>query len=69
MQNLIAYTESEMNGDFSISFEVSVQGVSEAGLDEEGLAAYTEGLYLTEEELLAYLETAMTAVFPAEAAE
>ena len=38
-------------------------------VDAEGLAAYTESIYLSEEELLAYLEQAMQAVYPAADAE
>ena len=38
-------------------------------MDAEGLAAYTEGLYLTEDELLSYLEEAMQAIDPAVEAE
>ena len=38
-------------------------------VDAEGLATYTEGLYLTEDELLSYLEEAMHAIDPAVEAE
>ena len=64
-QTLRAYAASELNDDYSIILSVHVSGESEPGLDEEGLAAYTEGLYLSEEELLDYLRELIPAVFPA----
>ena len=63
-QTLRAYAASELNDDYSIILSVHVSGESEPGLDEEGLAAYTEGLYLSEEELLDYLRELIPAVFP-----
>ena len=36
-------------------------------MDEEGLAAYTDGLYLSTEELLSYLEQALQAIYATDA--
>lgn len=63
-QTLTAFTSSDLNDDYSILLRVRVSGESEAGLDEEGLAAFTEDLYLSEEELLDYLRQLLPAVFP-----
>lgn len=68
-QILAACVPSELNDDYSVTFYVNIIGETETAVDAEGLAAYTEGLYLSEEELLDYLEQAMQAVFSATAAE
>ena len=68
-QILAACVPSELNDDYSVTFYVNIIGETETAVDAEGLAAYTEGLYLSEEELLDYLAQAMQAVFSATAAE
>ncbi len=68
-QMLIAYVQSEMNSNYSISLNVTLSGETDAAVDAEGLTAYTDELYLSEEELLSYLEQAMQAVYPAAEAE
>ena len=68
-QLLAAYVPSELNDDYSIALRVNITKETETAVDAEGLAAYTESIYLSEEELLAYLEQAMQAVFPAADAE
>ena len=68
-QILAAYVPSELNDDYSIALRVNITKETENAVDAEGLAAYTESIYLSEEELLAYLEQAMQAVFPAADAE
>ena len=68
-QILAACVPSELNDDYSVTFYVNIIGETETAVDAEGLAAYTEGLYLSEEELLDYLAQAMQAVFSAAAAE
>ena len=60
---------SELNDDYSIALRVNITKETETAVDAEGLAAYTESIYLSEEELLAYLEQAMQAVYPAADAE
>ena len=69
-QILAAYVPSELNDDYSIALRVNITKETETAVDAEGpLAAYTESIYLSEEELLAYLEQAMQTVFPAADAE
>ena len=58
-----------MNSNYSISLNVTLSGETDAAVDAEGLTAYTDELYLSEEELLSYLEQAMQAVYPAAEAE
>ena len=68
-QTLSAFVDSSMDDDHSVVITISLTGETETAVDAEGLAAYTEGLYLSDEDLLAYLEQAMQAVDPDEAAE
>ena len=68
-QALSAYVGSRLNENYSIAIHIYVNGTTETPVDAEGLAAYTEGLYLTEDELLSYLEEAMQAIDPAVEAE
>ena len=68
-QALSAYVGSRLNENYSIAIHIYVNGTTETPVDAEGLAAYTEGLYLTEDELLGYLEEVMQAIDPAVEAE
>ena len=68
-QALSAYVSSRLNENYSIAIHIYVNGTTETPVDAEGLAAYTEGLYLTEDELLGYLEEAVQAIDPAAEAE
>ena len=68
-QALSAYVGSRLNENYSIAIHIYVNGTTETPVDAEGLAAYTEGLYLTEDELLGYLEEVMQAIDPAAEAE
>ena len=68
-QALSAYVGSRLNENYSIAIHIYVNGTTETPVDAEGLAAYTEGLYLTEDELLGYLEEAVQAIDPAAEAE
>ena len=68
-QALSAYVSSRLNENYSIAIHIYVNGTTETPVDAEGLAAYTEGLYLTEDELLGYLEEVMQAIDPAAEAE
>lgn len=68
-QMLTAYVQSEMNSNYAISMNVTLSGETEEPVDAEGLTAYTDALYLSEEEMLSYLEQAMQAVYPAAEAE
>ena len=66
-QTLIAYAPSALNDDFSVSIRIQLSGETETVVDEEGLAAYTDGLYLSTEELLSYLEQALQAIYATDA--
>ena len=55
-----------MNDNYSIALDVVVSGETAEPVDAEGLTAYTDELYLSEEELLSYLEQVVQAVYPAE---
>lgn len=68
-QAFSAYVGSKLNDNYSIAVRIYVNGTTETPVDAEGLATYTEGLYLTEDELLSYLEEAMQAIDPAVEAE
>ena len=68
-QAFSAYVGSKLNDNYSIAVRIYVNGTTETAVDAEGLATYTEGLYLTEDELLSYLEEAMQAIDPAVEAE
>ena len=68
-QAFSAYVGSKLNDNYSIAVRIYVNGTTETAVDAEGLAAYTEGLYLTEDELLGYLEEVMQAIDPAVEAE
>ena len=68
-QALSAYVGSRLNENYSIAIHIYVNGTTETPVDAEGLAAYTKGLYLTEDELLGYLEEVMQAIDPAAEAE
>ena len=68
-QALSAYVSSRLNENYSIAIHIYVNGTTETPVDAEGLAAYTKGLYLTEDELLGYLEEVMQAIDPAAEAE
>lgn len=68
-QALSAYVTSKLTKDYCVTIHIYVNGTTETPVDAEGLAAYTEGLYLTEDELLSYLEEAMQAIDPAVEAE
>ena len=63
-QAFSAYVGSKLNDNYSIAVRIYVNGTTETAVDAEGLAAYTEGLYLTEDELLGYLEEVMQAIDP-----
>ena len=68
-QAFSAYVTSKLTKDYCVTIHIYVNGTTETPVDAEGLAAYTEGLYLTEDELLSYLEEAMQAIDPAVEAE
>ena len=68
-QRLTAYTASDMNDNYAIAFGVVVSGETETAVTAEELAAYTESLYLSEEELLDHLTLALEAVYPLTAEE
>ena len=68
-QLLTAYTASDMNDNYAIAFGVVVSGETETAVTAEELAAYTESLYLSEEELLDHLTLALEAVYPLTAEE
>ena len=68
-QLLRAYTASDMNDNYAIAFRVVVSGETETAVTAEELAAYTESLYLSEEELLDHLTLALEAVYPLTAEE
>ena len=68
-QALSAYVTSKLTKDYCVTIHIYVNGTTETPVDAEGLATYTEGLYLTEDELLSYLEEAMQAIDPAVEAE
>lgn len=68
-QLLTAYTASDMNDNYAIAFGVVVSGETETAVTAEELAAYTESLYLSEEELLDHLALALEAVYPLTAEE
>ena len=68
-QAFSAYVGSKLNDNYSIAVRIYVNGTTETAVDAEGLATYTEGLYLTEDELLGYLEEVMQAIDPAVEAE
>ena len=68
-QAFSAYVTSKLTKDYCVTVHIYVNGTTETAVDAEGLAAYTEGLYLTEDELLSYLEEAMQAIDPAVEAE
>ena len=63
-QAFSAYVGSKLNDNYSIAVRIYVNGTTETAVDAEGLAAYTEGLYLTEDELLSCLEEVMQAIDP-----
>ena len=63
-QLLTAYTTSDMNDNYAIAFGVVVSGETETAVTADELAAYTESLYLSEEELLDHLTLALEAVYP-----
>ena len=63
-QAFSAYVGSKLNDNYSIAVRIYVNGTTETAVDAEGLATYTEGLYLTEDELLSYLEEVMQAIDP-----
>ena len=68
-QAFSAYVTSKLTKDYCVTIHIYVNGTTETPVDAEGLATYTEGLYLTEDELLSYLEEAMQAIDPAVEAE
>ena len=68
-QLLTAYTASDMNDNYAIAFGVVVSGETETAVTAEELAAYTESIYLSEEELLDHLTLALEAVYPLTAEE
>ena len=47
-QLLAAYVPSELNDDYSIALRVNITKETETAVDAEGLAAYTESIYLSE---------------------
>ena len=63
-QAFSAYVGSKLNDNYSIAVRIYVNGTTETAVDAEGLATYTEGLYLTEDELLSCLEEVMQAIDP-----
>ena len=63
-QAFSAYVGSKLNDNYSIAVRIYVNGTTETAVDAESLATYTEGLYLTEDELLSCLEEVMQAIDP-----
>lgn len=62
LQELTALMTSPMNEDYSVVIRVKVQGESEELLDAQGVEEMVADLYLTDEDLLSYLELAVPAV-------
>ena len=63
-QAFSAYVTSKLTKDYCVTIHIYVNGTTETPVDAEGLATYTEGLYLTEDELLSCLEEVMQAIDP-----